>query len=91
MRSLYAHLAELVDARDLKSLGEESPFRFESGSGHFMHTFANSKTKSPYLHFNEVLSKLQSISSSKQQVLCQFLGNPCKSYILLFTKSSSYK
>ena len=28
-----AHLAEQVDARDLKSLGEESPFRFDSGSG----------------------------------------------------------
>lgn len=28
---LFAEVAELADARDLKSLGDTSPYRFESG------------------------------------------------------------
>ena len=32
----FARVAELVDARDLKSLGDDSPCRFESGPGYIV-------------------------------------------------------
>ena len=33
---LDARVAELADARDLKSLGEKSPYRFDPGPGHIV-------------------------------------------------------
>jgi hypothetical protein len=34
LRPIYARVAELVDAKDLKSFGPNGPCRFDSGPGH---------------------------------------------------------